>query len=201
MERSRTMRGPLILSNDNIKCNSKNHIGSIMRVNIIIGRFQPITTGHLKCMEEAYKKGFKTVICMIETVNPDKRHPFPSNMLFDLYDYTNVPFIEDIILVKSADIVKIGQTLKEKGYEIASWTCGTDRYKDYKRMTDKYAEQAELSNDFELIEIPRTDEDVSATKVRKALIEHDVSTFNSLYPFDNKVEAYEVLEKQIGSVI
>lgn len=172
-----------------------------VRVNIIIGRFQPITTGHFKCMEEAYKRGLKTVICMIETVNPDKRHPFPSKMLLDLYDYGNTCFIENIILVKSADIVKIGQVLKEKGYEIASWTCGTDRYKDYKRMTDKYAVQAGLSDNFELIEIPRTGEDVSATKARKALIWDDINTFNLLYPFSNKMSAYEILKEQLESVI
>ena len=173
----------------------------VMRVNIIIGRFQPITTGHLKCMKEAYERGLKTVICMIETINPDKRHPFPSKMLLDLYNYTDIPFVENIILVKSADIVKISQVLRGKGYEIASWTCGTDRYKDYKRMTDKYADQAGLSNDFELIEIPRTNEDVSATKARKALIEHDMDTFNSIYPFNNKIETYKILKEQLESVL
>ena len=36
--------------------------------------------------------------------------------------------IEDIITFKNADIVKIGGMLRESGYEIRSWVCGTDRY-------------------------------------------------------------------------
>ena len=58
------------------------------RVNIVIGRFQPFTAGHYSCVKAAMReKGLPTVICMIDVPESkvDKRHPFPSNMLINLY--------------------------------------------------------------------------------------------------------------------
>lgn len=155
------------------------------RINIMIGRFQPFTKGHYKCVEEARKvKDVPTVICMIETKDnkTDEKHPFPSSMLLPIYRYMfkNDPNIEDIILVPSADIVKISDQLKD--YEIVSWTCGTDRIDDYKKFTDKYHDQAHLSDDFEMIEIKRTGEDISATKVRQALLDDDKAAFLKMTP-------------------
>ena len=38
------------------------------RVNVMVGRFQPLTNGHLKCVETAWeKKGVPTVLCMVNT--------------------------------------------------------------------------------------------------------------------------------------
>lgn len=157
------------------------------KVNITIGRFQPITNGHMSCIEIPYKKlGIPTIICMIDVPDDkvDEKHPFPSSMLLPLYKnlFEKNNMIEDIILVKSADIVKIGETLYNMGYEIQSWTCGTDRLAMYKRMSTNYAEKAHLSEDFELIEVKRADEDISATKVRQAILDNDYKTFVAMTP-------------------
>ena len=160
-----------------------------MKVNIIIGRFQPITNGHLKCAAQAYKRrGCPTVLCMIDTpeAKVDTRHPFPSSMLLpiyhDLFDGQEKFHIEDIILVKNADIVKAAEILRDKGYEICSWSCGTDRVDSYTRMAEKYAEKAGLPSDFEVIEIKRSDDDESATKLRQALKDDDKTTFFRMFP-------------------
>ena len=91
------------------------------KVNITIGRFQPITNGHMFCIEIPYKKlGIPTIICMIDVPDDkvDEKHPFPSSMLLPLYKnlFEKNNMIENIILVKSADIVKIGETLYNMGY-------------------------------------------------------------------------------------
>ena len=91
--------------------------------------------------------------------------------------------ILDTVLVKNADIVKIGEILNDK-YIIKSWTCGTDRVNAYKNMSEKYKEQAGLADDFQMIEVPRGDEDISATKVRKALLDGDKRTFEKLTPYN-----------------
>ena len=154
------------------------------KVNIIIGRFQPFTNGHMKCVEYAYEKNHcKTVILIVDTVKQDNRHPFKTVDLYPMFNLMkkNSELIEDYVLVKNADIVKNGEKLKSMGYEITGWVCGTDRYDNYKKMSDKYGKDI-LSDDFEVIEVPRGDEDVSATKAREALLNDDEKTFSKLCP-------------------
>lgn len=182
----------------------------MQKVNIIIGRFQPITTGHIKCAEYALKHtGLKTVLCMVETPESkvDERHPFPSSLLLPMYDvlFAKSDVILDIVLVKNADIVKLSEALREKQYIIGSWTCGTDRYKAYKAMTDKYAEQAGLPDDFELLEVHRTDDDASATKLRDRLKAGDRELFYKDFPkvpikAALKFNIFDMLREQIMKV-
>lgn len=181
------------------------------KVNIVIGRFQPFSKGHYKCIEAAWKKkGIPTVICMIDVPENkvDERHPFPTTMLVDLYKelFKRDPKIADVVMVKNADIVKIAEELKKKGYKIASWTCGTDRIDSYTRMSDKYKDQAGLVDDFEMIEVKRGDEDISATKVRQALLDDDRTTFLKMVPtvslsFRLEHDLFAILREQILKVI
>lgn len=181
------------------------------RINIMIGRFQPLTNGHMACVQEAFiKKGVKTIICMIGVSDEkvDEKHPFPSSMLLPMYQniFNKNKMVEDIVLVKNADIVKIGEMLWDMGYEIVSWTCGTDRLSSYQKMAEKYADKAHLPADFEMIEVKRSDEDISATKVRQALIEDDYKYFASMTPLITlqtrlkNVNYYETLRNQILKV-
>ena len=182
------------------------------KVNIIIGRFQPFTYGHLKCVEEAWKvKKLKSVVVMIDTpeAKVDEKHPFPSTMLLPIYKdvFAKSGKIVDVVLCKSANIVEIGEVLKDNGYEISSWTCGTDRIAAYQKMSDKYYDDAHLADDFEMIEIKRTADDISATKARKALIDDDLNTWKRMTPLYNlreKLEGnriYKELQNQILKVV
>lgn len=177
-------------------------------VNIVLGRFQPFTNGHMACVDQAYEEtGNPTIICMIDTPESklDDKHPFPSDQLLPIYRrlFETNKRVLDIVLVKSADIVKIGELLWEKGYQIGSWTCGTDRLSTYTRMSTNYAEKAHLTSNFKMIEVKRGDEDISATKVRQALIDNDYKTFVAMTPLvtlrDRLVgkECYNELREQI----
>ena len=181
-------------------------------INIMIGRFQPLTNGHMKCVDEAWKvKGVPTIIAMIgvkeEKVDP--KHPFPSDMLLPLYNeiFAKNKRVEKVILVKNANIVEIGENLYNEGYQVCSWTCGTDRLESYEKMANKYKEKAHLSDDFEMIEIKRTDEDISATKARQALIDDDIKTFAALTPLVTLKErttgnrVYNTLREQLLKVV
>ena len=89
------------------------------RVNILVGRFQPITKGHLKCIKYVWEKyNTPTVILMIDTKVPNERHPFNSNVLVPMYKelFKSSPMIADILLVKNADIVTNHELLMSKGY-------------------------------------------------------------------------------------
>ena len=179
------------------------------RVNITIGRFQPMHYGHYKCVEEAWKaKGIPTVICMIRVPEDkvDEKHPFPSAMIVDLYKdiLLKDPKIVTVIDVPRADPVLVHQQLGDK-YQIASLTCGTDRFAAYQWMY-KYKEQADLADDFEILEVKRSDEDVSATKVRKALLDNDRIEFLKLIPMaplstKSENDIFAILREQILKVV
>ena len=174
----------------------------------MIGRFQPFTKGHYKCVEAAKNlKNIPTVICMIDVPENkvNNRHPFPTDTMIDLYTdlFNNDPNIENVVKVKSADIVKIGELLKDLGYNISSWSCGTDRFNEYNKMATKYRDQAGLSDDFEVIEVPRSDEDISATKVRESLLNNDRKSFDKMMPSGSTFDTdtlYHTLKSQIEKV-
>ena len=155
------------------------------KVNIIIGRFQPFTLGHLKCAQEAQKRlGVKSVLLVINTVKQDARHPFLTKQIEKILDKMckEEPTLTGYVLVKNADIVKNVEILREAGYEPVSWTCGTDRYAQYETMVKKYGKDIDLDDNFEVIEVKRGDEDISATAVRQALRNNDGDTYISLVP-------------------
>jgi hypothetical protein len=114
---------------------------------------------------------------MIETKKTDSKKPFLTSDFIDLYKslLLDDKDIIDIILINNADIVKIKEICENLGYNIKYWTCGTDRFADYDRMAQKYAPEIEV------IEVPRTDEDISATKARKALMDGDEYEFYKLF--------------------
>ena len=155
------------------------------KVNIIIGRCQPFTLGHLKCAQEAQRRlGVKSVLLVINTVKQDARHPFLTKQIEKILDKMckEEPTLTGYVLVKNADIVKNVEILREAGYEPVSWTCGTDRYAQYETMVKKYGKDIDLDDNFEVIEVKRGDEDISATAVRQALRNNDENTYIGLVP-------------------
>ena len=149
------------------------------KVNILLSRFQPFTVGHLKCCTNVYKsRGLRTVLCVIDTTKTDEKCPFLTKTIWSglkglVRDYEE---IADIVLVKNADIIKIGEALASHGYSCATWSCGTDRYTTYKNMCKKYTPGVEA------IEIRREDSDVSASQVRKAIRDGKEEQFKELTP-------------------
>ena len=63
-------------------------IANMKKVNITIGRFQPFTKGHMKCVEEAYKElSVPTIVCMINVKDEkvDEKHPY-----FSIFTYITI---------------------------------------------------------------------------------------------------------------
>ena len=154
-------------------------------VNILMGRFQPITVGHIKCAETAWKEnGVKTILLVVETTKEDAKHPFATSMLLPTYKKLDkeFEFMAGVVVVKSADIVKNVEICRDNGFEPVSWSCGTDRIDAYQKMISKYGPQIGLTDDFKVIEIKRGDDDISATQVRNAILKDDKKTFEKLTP-------------------
>lgn len=149
------------------------------KVNILLSRFQPFTLGHLKCCTKVYKqRGIKTVLCVIDNVKPKESCPFRTKAIWTGLKniVKNHEEIIDIVLIKSVDILKIGQAIGAKGYEIVSWCCGTDRFNDYSKMCKKYTPSVEV------IEIKRDESSISATQVRDAILKDKEDIFKELTP-------------------
>lgn len=177
------------------------------KCNILIGRFQPMTKGgHLKCAEQAMKEtGNPTMFLMIETKEQklDQKHPFPSSMLLPIYKdaLKNNKNVAGITLVKNANIIDLAEACRAEGFEPVSWTCGTDRYDSYKKMAERYAKDAGLADDFQVIEIKRGDEDSSATKLLEYLRSGNEKAFEKDFiPYHNVRHVFNMLRTQLRTV-
>lgn len=142
------------------------------QVNIIIGKFQPFTIGHLNCIKNVYNNtGLKTVILVIDG-KVDEKHPFNKDLMTKMIKSIILhyeKYCADFIFVKNADIVKNIELLREKGYEPISWVCGTDRYNRYNEMIIKYGFKINLSPNFKVFCINRYNDNINATSVRESL--------------------------------
>ena len=156
-------------------------------VNICLGRFMPFTKGHYKMIEYGLKhNGLPTVIFMISNKKMDKRHPFLDELIQKEMNILKKSLngIENTAYVSSADIVKLGQWCYENNYEPQLWITGSDRLAAYKRQAEnpKYQDLGHFPSSFTTLEVPRTDEDISATKVREAIMNDDLYTFKKMMP-------------------
>ena len=160
---------------------------NIKKINICLGRFMPITKGHYKMIEYGLKhNGLPTVIFMISNKKMDKKHPFSDELIQKEMDMLkkSLKGIENTVYVSSADIVKLGQWCYENNYEPQLWITGSDRLAAYKRQAEnrKYQDLGHFPSSFTTLEVPRTDEDISATKVREAIMNDDLDTYKKMMP-------------------
>ena len=156
-------------------------------VNICLGRFMPFTKGHYKMIEYGLKhNGLPTVIFMISNKKMDKKHPFSDELIQKEMNILKKSLngIENTAYVSSADIVKLGQWCYENNYEPQLWITGSDRLAAYKRQAEnpKYQDLGHFPSSFTTLEVPRTDEDISATKVREAIMNDDLDTYKKMMP-------------------
>lgn len=151
-------------------------------VNIFVGRFQPLTNGHLKVLENLYRQNSKGVLLLIVQ---SKEPYFPKSLQHKM--------IREII--KQYDFVKGFYSLPNAGidtvfnevrpaYEPVLWGFGTDRAKSYNNQIQKdiYRSELDVRQDFEGYEIKRADEDISSTRVRLALKENNLNEFKKFMP-------------------
>ena len=182
------------------------------KVNICLGRFMPFTKGHYKMIEYGLKhNGLPTVIFMISNKKMDKKHPFSDELIQKEMDMLkkSLKGIENTVYVSSADIVKLGQWCYENNYEPQLWITGSDRLAAYKRQAEnpKYQDLGHFPSSFTTLEVPRTDEDISATKVREAIMNDDLDTFKKMMPegtenlFDDFKEALSQVKESHISLI
>lgn len=173
-------------------------------IRVCLGRFQPFTKGHLKMV--TYKTGDKdidnqkTIIFVVSTpkAKVNARHPFDDDLMrqeFDILKRQYQDAIEDIIYVKSADIVKWGSELVKRNLQASVWLTGSDEFKMYNGMAKKIDDYQKrfpeckggYADGFHVVEIERSENkdfesSISGTKVRQTLKDNDKDTFTKMMP-------------------
>lgn len=157
------------------------------KVNMFVGRFQPFTLGHVKVFEKMYKEnGLPVVVFLVRGKNSDpEKRPFDEEMQQAMFAKMakQYPFLETAIVVPNGAIDTMFAAARP-AYEPVMWGYGTDRKKSYGAMIDKqsYRDQLGVDPDFKGYEIFRTDDNISASKVRNALKIDDEKTFKKMTP-------------------
>ena len=160
-----------------------------MPVNMFVGRFQPFTLGHVKVVEHLHKQnGLPTVIFLVKSKTKKKedgfKRPFDEDLQVTMIKNVMREYpIENVFVIPTGAIDKTFNEMRPK-YEPVLWGTGSDRMKTYGFQVNnpKYRDELGVDDDFRLEEIPRTDDNISATKVRNSLLDGDEKTFKSMTP-------------------
>lgn len=158
-------------------------------VNIFVGRFQPFTLGHTKVIEQLYRENnLPTVIILVKSKKKGRedsfKRPYSEEMQIRMIQKVKRDYpIEDVIVLPNAAIDKIFNELRPD-YEPVLWGTGTDRMKSYGYQVNRqeYRDDLNVHPDFSLFEIKRTGKNISATKVRNALLDNDKEKFERYTP-------------------
>lgn len=181
-QRVRTATAPI---NEALKVPHKKP--GMKKVNMFVGRFQPFTLGHVKVFEKMYKEnGLPVVVFLVRGKNPDpEKRPFDEGLQQAMFAKMakQYPFLETAMVVPNGAIDTLFAAARPT-YEPVMWGYGTDRKKAYDSMINKdsYREQLDVDPDFSGYEIHRTDDNISASKVRNALKIDDEKTFKKMTP-------------------
>ena len=152
-------------------------------VNILVGRFQPPTLGHIKVLREMHAKN--NLPCVVVNV----RSKSGKNQKFDpetiLRIWTDIQkqykFIEGIREANTGFLDQVLNALRPE-FEPVLWGTGTDRIKGYERIIKNYGPEANVLPDFQAYEIKRSGKNISATQVREAIIANNEKEFKKLTP-------------------
>lgn len=175
-------------------------------VNIFVGRFQPFTLGHAKVLETIHKQnGYPVIVLLVKSKNPkykkgdEFRKPYDTDLQVKMFKQVQkqYKFLKEIVIIPTGGIDTIFNALRPK-YEPILWGTGSDRMKSYGYQVnnDSYRDQLNVNSDFGLFEIPRTDDNISATKVRNTLLDGDEKAFRSMTP-KALHKMYDVLKSEL----
>ena len=160
-------------------------------VAVIMGRFQPPTKAHLKIIENAYKKTHNKVAVFIVKSKSEKS-PFDTGRVIDILKTLKVPI--EIFVIKNGFIGEFVHILRNNKLEPTTLWVGSDRKSSYESQIRRYEDTFNLN--LEVKEIKRSAEDISASKVREALLNDDFETFKSMMT-KNSLKFYEKLKKDL----
>jgi len=174
-------------------------------LNIVFGRFNPPTIGHLELMDTAayYAESDMSDYIIVPSRSQDKnKNPLdPDTKIFymrKLFPYHSERIVNDPNMITIFDVLEKAHM---DGYSAVRIFTGPDRVKEFDRLSNKYNGQLYLFDSIEVVPIGEFDADAdgrknrtdySSSRMRKAAAEGDFLTFrNALPPGLTKKESLE----------
>ena len=152
-------------------------------VNILVGRFQPPTLGHIKVLRQMHAKNNLPCVVVNVRSKSGKNQIFePETILKIWMDIAKqYKFIDGIREANTGFLDQVLNALRPE-FEPVLWGTGSDRIKGYERIIKTYGPEANALPEFEAFEIKRSGKNISATKVREAITADNEKEFKSLTP-------------------
>jgi len=169
---------------------------------LFVGRMQPLTIAHYNIIDDARKK-YDYIFVIIVAGKSKKNNPLTFKQRIELVYKAfegKIP-MSHIIKAPNAFTPSIIDYLqryisKEKHKNRFVIFSGEDRANEYVNQIEKYYNGSAQVN---VHIIPRKEESISATKVRKALMNDDISSYKRLMPH-TLWDEYEELKQIINNV-
>lgn len=140
---------------------------------IFIGRFQPLTLAHANIIRDGLKKYSKVYIVLVKGEQSDKiKNPFSLELQQQMINALGFGDRTPIIINDSGKLIGADGIISKIKDGVSAVICGQDRQASYSQQLAKSRIKLDV--------IPRTAEDISATKVRDALKTGNQQLFNSL---------------------
>jgi nicotinamide mononucleotide adenylyltransferase len=153
----------------------------LIPVNIIIGRFQPFTTGHLSMSQELKKVNRLPCVYVYVRSKSGKNSHFNDSLTTNIM--TDVVKYEKDVLgtfpMENAFIPSIIKEAQNRGFNPVLIGAGEDRASSYQSMVDRM-KNVEVLPGFGVYELKGRV--TSATEVRKAILGDDKTKFEKFTP-------------------
>ncbi len=157
------------------------------------GRFQPLTKAHTMIIEKMAKENSKATVFLVKgkkTSQDKNKNPFDEKIQLKMLKKVLPSNVEVKILPTGFFVDELNE-MEDKEFKVYADNERTAQYNRFKSYLDE-------DKTMEIILIHRTDEDISATKVRNALKNNDKKTFEKMT--DKRIHSmYEELRKIITS--
>lgn len=144
-------------------------------VGVFSGRFQPCTKKHVQIIEQMSRENDSAIVFLVkgkETSKDKELNPFNEEMQIKMLNKI-LPNNAEIIVIDTGFFPEELNEMTNNKFVVYS---GSDRVKSYEKYNDYMNEGKELS----CKEIDRSEDDISATRVREALINDDEDSFKEL---------------------
>jgi len=158
------------------KQKSLDIVSSLGVHGIFSGRMQPLTKTHTEIFRTISNECSKGTVFLVKgkkTSQDKEKNPFDEEVQLKMIQLV-LPDNMEVKIIKTGFFVEELNESEDSDFRIYA---GSDRVESYKSYS-KYMKEGTL----EVKEIVRTDEDISATKVREALRDNNLEAFNLLTP-------------------
>lgn len=150
-----------------------------MICDMFLGRMNPPTNAHINIIKSMKNPPVIVLVRAIKVVDR-VRNPFPVEYQREML--LKVVPNATIVEWKDGYVPDIIQHLKEQDIQVANVYAGTDRCTEYDGMINRANKTLEEQITTKIIEVKRSHEDISATKVRESLRTRDLVGFKKMMP-------------------